>query len=389
MSSAAGGERAIASVPGARTILLVLEAGLQVFPATAAVRAYQYEDLFHTDPRIRATFVSRRSPRYIRLTERLIQHVWGRQLARVLLGAEGPLVRRRERLIARMSRLHDCVYMLRTTSANLYELLWREGPARVVTDINDALWLPTFRNEGHAYDDLPDVIGRSRAVVCENGYLADYARGFSGNVHVVPDAPQLELFDDVRAGFRPPVDRVTLGWIGSSGTADNLCAIFEPLEEVFARHQNLHLRVLGARPRDLPRFEKVRFSCLPSYTHREMIQEALQMNAGLFPLFRTTDSVARGTLKARVYMSAALPVVATRWGLLPDLIEHGVNGFLPDSPAEWVACLERLVTQPAERDAIGLRALTTVRRQYTRRACFDRLVEALISAMEPDAVTGR
>jgi glycosyltransferase involved in cell wall biosynthesis len=274
--------------------------------------------------------------------------------------------------------------MLRTTSASLYELLWRKG-VRVVTDINDALWLPTFRNEGHAYDNLPSVIGRSRAVVCENRYLADYARGFNANVHIVPDAPQLELFDQVRAGFRPPVDRVTLGWIGSSGTADNLCAIFEPLEEVFARHENLHLRVLGARPRDLPRFEKVRLSCLPSYTHQEMIQEALQMDAGLFPLFRTTDSAARGALKARVYMSAALPVVATRWGLLPELIEHGVNGFLAESPAEWVACLERLVTQPAERAAIGLRGLTTVRQQYSRQACFERLVEALISVMEPAA----
>ena len=383
MSSAAIGEPAIGTVSGTRTVLVVLEAGLEVFRATAAVRAYQYEDLFRTDSRIRATFVSRRSPRYIRLTERLIQHFWGRQLARVLRGVERPLVRRRERMIARLSRRYDCVYVLRTTSARLFDLLWREGAPRVVTDINDALWLPVFRNEGPAYDDLPDAIARSHAVVCENRHLADYARTFNGNIHVVPDPPQLELFDEVRGRFRPPIDRVTLGWIGSPGTADSLCAIFEPLEEVFARHQNLHLRVLGARPGDLPRFEYVRFSCLPTYTDREMIQETLQMNVGLFPLFRTTDSAARGTLKARIYMSAALPVVATRWGLLPELIEHGVNGFLPDSPAEWVACLEGLVTQPAEREAIGVRALTTVRGQYTRRACFDRLVDALISAMKP------
>ena len=160
MASAAARERAVAPASDARTVLLVLEAGLEVFPATAGVRAYQYEDLFRTDPRIRATFVSRRSPRYIRLTERLIQHFWGRQLARVLLHAEGPLVRRREEHIARMAVAHDCVYVLRTTSGNLYDQLWRERGARVVTDINDAVWLPTFRKEGDAYDDLPGVIRR-------------------------------------------------------------------------------------------------------------------------------------------------------------------------------------------------------------------------------------
>ena len=54
-------------------------------------------------------------------------------------------------------------------------------------------------------------------------------------------------------------------------------------------------------------------------------------------------------------MMASLPVVATRVGGLPELVEEGVSGLLvpPGSPAALHGALARLVADPAQRQAMG------------------------------------
>ncbi len=42
-------------------------------------------------------------------------------------------------------------------------------------------------------------------------------------------------------------------------------------------------------------------------------------------------------------MACGTPVIATRRGSMPELIDHGVTGFLVDTPAEAVAAIERVV----------------------------------------------
>jgi glycosyltransferase involved in cell wall biosynthesis len=54
-------------------------------------------------------------------------------------------------------------------------------------------------------------------------------------------------------------------------------------------------------------------------------------------------------------MAAGRPVVATRVGGVPDLVEHGVNGYLaePDQPAALAEALLALLTDPGRREAFG------------------------------------
>jgi glycosyltransferase involved in cell wall biosynthesis len=54
-------------------------------------------------------------------------------------------------------------------------------------------------------------------------------------------------------------------------------------------------------------------------------------------------------------MAAGRPVVATGVGGVPDLVEHGVNGYLvgPDQPAELADALLALLADPGRREAFG------------------------------------
>lgn len=62
--------------------------------------------------------------------------------------------------------------------------------------------------------------------------------------------------------------------------------------------------------------------------------------------------------------ASGLPVVASRLEGIPDAITHGENGELVESgdAAAFVGALERLIRDPARREALGARA-----REYTRR----------------------
>ncbi|HYF49859.1 MAG TPA: glycosyltransferase family 4 protein [Planctomycetota bacterium] len=67
------------------------------------------------------------------------------------------------------------------------------------------------------------------------------------------------------------------------------------------------------------------------------------------------------------YMSKGLPTVGTRVGAVPDLIEHGVNGWLvphADDEALGRAILEALTMQPEQRQALGRAARKKAERGY-------------------------
>jgi glycosyltransferase involved in cell wall biosynthesis len=84
-------------------------------------------------------------------------------------------------------------------------------------------------------------------------------------------------------------------------------------------------------------------------------------------------------------MEAALPVVATRVGGVPDLIEDGVNGFLvePRDADGLAAGLARLLGDPDLARGMGQRGQTRRRSEFdisnTVRE-IERLYESLVAA---------
>jgi glycosyltransferase involved in cell wall biosynthesis len=226
-------------------------------------------------------------------------------------------------------------------------------------------------------------------VTCDNRHGAAFARQFNPRAFVVPDPPQVEMFDKCRTESQERRGELVIGWIGSPSTLCNLYRIWEPLEQLFAKYPGLHLRLVGTGHDRwlLPRFEKVRWSATPHYTRSEMVREVLGMDIGLYPLFDVEDSLARGILKATVYMSGGVAVVASAVGQSRELICDGVNGMLAVTPGDWFAKLEQLILDRGLRRAIADRGLATVRREYSLARCFESLADAL-SATQFGIVAG-
>jgi glycosyltransferase involved in cell wall biosynthesis len=359
-----------------RRVLIVLDNGM-AYPS-AMVRALQYRPYFEASRRWDAAFVSRRSPELNALVARTNRpHV---PLFNAVVHAPVSFYAkrwhaRREAQIVEEAKRSDLVHCLKIPELSLYRKLKALNGPKVVAEMNDGLWLPWFRDG--AWRDLDEILTISDAVICENGYTAEYVRRFNPKVFLIPDSPQLPIFDRWRKSIHRDPRQVVIGWIGTKETAYNLFRIFEPLESLFRRHSQLSLRIVGADRSVLPPFENVRFTCLPLYDQTVMVREALAFDIGVFPLFHSESAKARGVLKAMIYMSAGAAVCAERIGELPRLIADGGNGMLASSQDEWLTKLELLVTNRSERERLGARGLDTIRENFDASVVFDQLSNAL------------
>lgn len=361
-------------------VLIITEAG-DAWPS-GYIRALIYKPLFQKD-KIEVHYHSRFSPcvnRLMNSQNRFLKPVLNSGLRTLLWYLYNYLVHRNERKIIKAVRNgYDAIYLQKIYSLQLISAIKNKSNTRLVYDLNDGVWLPRFSEfkDGRLYTILRMV----NTVTCDNPYGLKFAEKYNTSLFLVPDPPQVELFDKVRDRVTKKKKPITIGWIGSPNTTFNLFLIWEALENVFSLFDEneiiLRLVGVGSNLRNIPPFEKVRFTILPHYSQDEMIEEVLMMDIGLFPLYNVQDSYARGILKSTVYMSGECCVIASPIGQIKDLISDGENGVFAGTSDEWVEKMCLLIKNHTLRNQIAKAGLQTVREQYTIQSCYNHLKIAL------------
>lgn len=341
--------------------------------------ALQYRESFRAAG-YDATFVARNEPRGFEQRDRVANWAWRARMPKRSHAMKADIRRRWDDRIVELAKEQDVVYALKVPSLELHERILALNGPRLLVLFADAFWLPHAQDRG--WQDLETILRIAHGVVCVNEMTAAYVRQFNQRVFIVFDSPQTEDFDRMRGKVTRDPSRTTLGWIGSPLTAGSLYKIWEPLEDLFRELDHLHLRLAGTGPEsllNLPRFERVVWSAAPDYDHDGMIREVLAMDIGLFPQFRGDDSLARGSLKASIYMSGEAAVVAQAYGENLEVIQDGVNGYLASSDEEWHDKLAHLIRNPEERRRVAANGLRSVRERFSRALTFEQLLHAIES----------
>lgn len=80
-------------------------------------------------------------------------------------------------------------------------------------------------------------------------------------------------------------------------------------------------------------------------------------------------------------MSLGKPSVMSPVGVNPEIIEHGVNGYLCNTTEEWVDCLSALIESEALRKQIGDAGRLTIDERYSVKSAQGRLLQMLDELM--------
>jgi glycosyltransferase involved in cell wall biosynthesis len=190
----------------------------------------------------------------------------------------------------------------------------------------------------------------------------------AARIHVIPNGVDCDLFT-VPPRQRPIRRIVTVANLRLEKGHDTLIAAMSLLA---GRHPDVEVVIVGDGPLRSTLVRQVNLRGLRSRIRflGERPDIASQLaGADLFVLPSRTEACPNAVLEA---MSSGLPIVATRVGGVPELIEDGIDGLLvpADEPNELAGAIESLIEQPARADALGRAA----RQKAEQRFAFDRMV---------------
>ncbi|MEK6303083.1 MAG: glycosyltransferase family 4 protein [Acidobacteriota bacterium] len=257
----------------------------------------------------------------------------------------------------------------------------------VIFDFDDAIYLlhTTSANEPFGWlkfaGKTASICRASTHVVVGNSYLADYARQYNPHVTIIPSSVDTERY--CPRGKQPSKKLVVVGWMGSSTSQTHLEGFAPVMRELFTR-PGVELRVISDREPVLP---GVPFVWRP-WSPASEVEELAQFDIGIMPMPDDLWTRGKCAMKALLYMSMGVPVICSPVGTNREVIVHGGNGLLAATPEEWVASLDTLVANPAERERLGAAGRQTVEERYSKEHCaasFARVVEQTIERKRPVA----
>lgn len=244
------------------------------------------------------------------------------------------------------------------------EAIARLNP-RTVYDIDDALWLPMpLKVDQRRFLWDPERVSRTMsscaAVVAGNAFLRSYAGARNAVVTVIP-TPYPDLGG--RAATGADVKRPVIVWIGNVGNEEYLHLVREPLQRLARRHDFV-LRVIGSAQAGRLRMEGVNIEAVEWREGREA-EWLLGSAIGIMPLHDRDYERGKCSFKLVQYLSCGMPVVASPVGMNTEVVSDGVNGFLAATAEDWFRALDRLLSDPALRVAMGQRGYQQYRQRFT------------------------
>ncbi len=194
-----------------------------------------------------------------------------------------------------------------------------------------------------------------------------------------------------RAALGLPAEGVLIGSVGRLDPVKGHGALIRALARIRERHPAARLLLVGdggeraayeALAGELGVRDRVFF-----LGWRQDVEELLE-TMDLFVLPSLNEGMGRAIVEA---MAAGLAVVASRMGGVAEVVEEGATGLLVPAadPASLAEAMDRLLSRPEEREAMGSEGRRRARRFSDEAMCdrLDALYRRLLSPLSPDSAS--
>jgi len=253
--------------------------------------------------------------------------------------------------------------------------LWsiRKKCERLIFDFDDAVWTVPSGSRAAASTEkrrkklLSRFMNTCQAVdlcIAGNAYLAEKAAMYKAQVEIIPTLIDTDMFTPGAQNDQQQAhgQGITVGWIGTSINYFYLTPIVNLL---LAEQNELELMLISEKRPPLEMSEKVTFEFWDADRETAQIQA---MDIGLMPL--VDDDYARGKCGFKIlqYMACGVVPVASNVGFNRQIIDHGLDGFLVDTPEQWLEYIQVLIADPALRDKMAQAARAKIVRSFSHNA---------------------
>ena len=260
------------------------------------------------------------------------------------------------------AKKYDIVFVQKVILPKIAWNALRTRNKKIIFDFDDAIFL---------YREIAYLLNGADGVIVSSGYLKDFASKHNKRVY--------ELISPVNTDdkMRIPQERkgnIALGWIGSPGTSgylENLKGVFKELK---ARFKDLRIEFMGAQENGHLADPDIKIRPWSPNNEKEFLDN---IDIGIMPLENNEWSRSKAGYKLLVYMSHGISCVASPVGINSEIIEDGVNGYLADTPSEWVEKISRLISDNALRYKLGEMGRLSAENNYSYRVCNLRMLGIL------------
>jgi glycosyltransferase involved in cell wall biosynthesis len=243
---------------------------------------------------------------------------------------------------------------------------------RIVRTCHDGVPQPRSWRNRMLYRRYTDVL-----VDVSRQALEEDIRRFSlspGQALHVPPAVDTARFrregiGNLRQELGIPREAAVLGVVARIQPHRRFDLLFEAYRRVAQRHPESRLLLVGRGTRrkevaeePIDRLGLSRQTILAGYRREDYLEAMNTLDALVF-LVPGSDGSCRA---ARQALSMGKPVIATRRGMLPEVIRHRENGLLVDETPEALAeAMSLMIQSPETRTDLGRRATEITRREHT------------------------
>jgi glycosyltransferase involved in cell wall biosynthesis len=279
----------------------------------------------------------------------------------------------------------DAVFVYREAAllgpAFLEKMVARRG-VPIIYQLDDPLFIPyTSPSNGYLsylkfFGKISEICRLAKVAIVNSTQIREYVAQYNQNIWQVPS-----VVDTRQYVFRPDLleerpAEVCIGWSGSPTTIGNIRVIAGALRQLAEREKH-RVHLIGGTEFDLPGVAYV----AQKWSAETEVADLRRMQVGMVPLPVNEWNKRKFYMKTAQYMALGIPPVATPLGSNPEVIEHGVTGFLADSEAEWLEYLSLLINDHELRLRLAHAAAKTAQEKYSLIGNTERIIAAFRAAL--------
>ncbi len=232
------------------------------------------------------------------------------------------------------------VVLIHKKCLNMWDLaVFSRFCPRTVFDYDDAIMYSPSKPDSNLTSHFrlfKRMARKMDVMIAGNEYLADHARAYCKQVHVLPTGLDVSAYCVSAEKKR---SEIRLVWIGSASTLNYLAGLRPVFESIGKKYPRVVLRIIADRFIDLENMivQKHR------WTLETQAEDLAECDIGLSPLPDNRFTRGKCGFKILQYFAVGIPVIASCVGVNKKLLEESGAGELASDWSQWEEKLENMI----------------------------------------------